>query len=175
MPNAAGFPNIEYEVTDPMTIRVTRWTVLITLLCLLVPVACLAASESDDPHVLVFYRDGCHDCRHIDELLETLLVSYPNIIVRHIEETEPGAEGLMWSLSAEYGVFPTTFPIVFAGDHAIVGIGRAKELTLRRAVRDCSLKGCETPLARLEEPGIPWFVIGLAGLAVVVLWLLLVP
>ena len=130
-------------------------------------------SQTADPDVIVFYREGCHDCRHIDDLLESLLRSYPDLIVRHIEESEPGAEGLMWSLAAEYGIFPTTFPLVFVGDEAIVGVGRDKELTLRRAVRDCALNGCKSPLARLEEQRIPWLTLGLVGLALVTLWLTL--
>ena len=135
--------------------------------------AVIGSAQSTDPDVIVFYREGCHDCRHIDDLLDSLLESYPHLVVRHIEESEPGAEGLMWSLAAEYGIFPTTFPLVFVGDEAIVGVGRDKELTLRRAVRDCALNGCESPLARLEEQRIPWLTVGLIGLALLVLWLTL--
>jgi thiol-disulfide isomerase/thioredoxin len=148
----------------------------ILLLCAAVLlISSVVVAQDADPDVVVFYREGCHDCRHIDELLDTLLESYPEVRVRHIEETEPGAERMMWSLAAEYGIFPTVFPVVFAGDEAFTGVGRDKELALRRAVRDCALNGCESPLARIRGPRIPWITVGLVGLAAVLLWLVLAP
>jgi glutaredoxin len=125
----------------------------------------LAAEEQ--PDVLVFHREECNDCRHIDEVLDELLLLYPEIYISYVEETEPGAADLMWALSAEYGIFPSKFPVIFVGDQVIVGIGRDKELRLRSAVRSCVFDGCPSPLSRLERDPFP--LTTLAIMAVVVL------
>jgi glutaredoxin len=114
----------------------------------------LAAAE-DQPDVLVFHREECNDCRHMDDLLDELLLLYPELYVRYVEEAEPGAADLMWALSAEYGIFPTKFPVIFVGDQVIVGVGRDKELQLRSAVLSCVFDGCPSPLARLERDPFP--------------------
>jgi glutaredoxin len=114
----------------------------------------LAAAE-DQPDVLVFHREECNDCRHMDDLLDELLPLYPELYVRYVEEAEPGAADLMWALSAEYGIFPTKFPVIFVGDQVIVGVGRDKELQLRSAVLSCVFDGCPSPLARLERDPFP--------------------
>ena len=133
----------------------------------------LTAAALEDPDVVVFYREGCNDCRHLDRVLEELLAEYPTLNVRHIEEAEPDAE-LMWVLAAEYGVFPTTFPVVFVGDDAIVGIGLEKELRLRSAARDCVINGCESPLPWERRSKVPWTMYVIGGLVAVILliWLL---
>jgi glutaredoxin len=125
----------------------------------------LAAEEQ--PDVLVFHREECNDCRHMDEVLDELLLLYPEIYISYVEETEPGAADLMWALSAEYGIFPSKFPVIFVGDQVIVGIGRDKELRLRSAVRSCVFDGCPSPLSRLERDPFP--LTTLAIMAVVVL------
>lgn len=131
-------------------------------------------SAEGQPDVLVFYREGCNDCRHMDELLEELQELYPGIIVSHIEEQAPGASDLMWSLSTKYGIFPSKFPVIFAGDQGIVGIGRDKELLLRSTIRDCVFNGCDSPLEVLEQK--PISIVTLASILVAVLllavWLL---
>ena len=113
----------------------------------------LAAEEQ--PDVLVFYREECNDCRHMDEVLDELLLLYPELYVTHVKETEPGAADLMWALSAEYGIFPSKFPVIFVGNQVIVGVGRDKELQLRSAVRSCVFDGCPSPLSRLERDPFP--------------------
>ena len=82
----------------------------------------LAAEEQ--PDVLVFYREECNDCRHMDEVLDELLLLYPELYVAYVKETEPGAADLMWALSAEYGIFPSKSPVIFVGNQVIVGVGR---------------------------------------------------
>ncbi len=124
------------------------------------------------PDVVVFYREGCDDCRHLDELLEDLQELYPGLTVAHIEEQSPGAADLMWSLSAKYGVFPSKFPVTFVGDQGIVGIGRDKELLLRSTVRDCVFNECGSPLAQINEKAFPWTTIVIALAAVFVLAIL---
>ena len=108
------------------------------------------------PDVVVFYREECPDCRHMDEVLEDLQDLHPGLIVVHVEEQESGAADLMWSLSTKYGIFPSKFPIIFVGDQGIVGIGRDKELLLRSTVRDCVFNGCDSPIAQINEKPFPW-------------------
>ena len=144
---------------------------LLSLVILLTPaVGALAADAL--PDVVVFYRDGCNDCRHLDDLLEDLQALYPGLTVAHIEEQSPGAADLMWSLSAKYGVFPSKFPVTFVGDQGIVGIGRDKELLLRSTVSGCISKGCVSPLAQINEKPFPWTMIVVALAAVFVLAIL---
>jgi len=114
----------------------------------------LAAAENR-PDVVVFSREECNDCRHMDGVLDDLLQLYPELYVVHIVDTAPGASDLMWALSAEYGIFPTKFPVIFAGDQVIVGVGRDKELQLRAAVRSCVFAGCPSPMTRLERDPFP--------------------
>ena len=125
-------------------------------LVILLTFACGALAADALPDVVVFYREGCNDCRHMDDQLEELQELYPGLIVTHIEEQEPGAADLMWSLSTKYGIFPIKFPVIFVGDQGIVGIGRDKELLLRSTVRDCVFNGCDSPIAQINEKPFPW-------------------
>jgi len=125
------------------------------------------AAAEEQPDVVVFYREECNDCRHMDEVLDELQLLYPELFVACFEEAEPGAADLMWALSAEYGIFPSTFPVIFAGNRAIVGVGREKELQLRSAVRTCVFGGCPSPLSRLES--VPFPITTVAILLVVAL------
>ena len=146
------------------------------VLCLVFVLGCVwvCVAAEGNPDVLVFYREGCNDCRHMDDLLEDLQELYPGIIVAHIEEQEPGASDLMWSLSTKYGIFPSKFPVIFVGDLGIVGIGRDKELLLRQTVRDCVFNGCDSPIEVLEEE--PLSIVTLAsiliGVLLLAIWLL---
>lgn len=126
------------------------------------------------PDVVVFYREQCNDCRHMDDVLEELQELYRGLVVVHIEEQEAGAADLMWSLSTKYGIFPSTFPIIFVGDQGIVGIGRDKELLLRSTVRNCVFNGCDSPIARINEEPFPWITMATILVVVLVLsiWLL---
>lgn len=135
--------------------------------------ACGALAADALPDVVVFYREGCNDCRHLDEVLEDLQELYPGLIVAHIEEQSPGAADMMWSLSAKYGIFPSKFPVTFVGDRGFVGIGREKELLLRSTVSGCVFKGCDSPLEQINEKPFPWTTATVVLLAVFVLAILL--
>ena len=126
------------------------------------------------PDVLVFYRDGCNDCREMDALLEELQELYPGVLVVHIEEQEPGAADLMWALSTQYGIFPSTFPIIFVGDQGIVGTGRNKELLLRSTIRDCVFNGCDSPMTVLNQKPLPIAMLAaiLVGALLLAIWFL---
>ncbi|MCK5585023.1 hypothetical protein KAJ02_03020 [Candidatus Bipolaricaulota bacterium] len=145
---------------------------LLSLVILLVSASGVLASDAL-PDVVVFYRDGCNDCRHMDDVLEELQELYPGLGVVHIEEQDAGAADLMWSLSTKYGIFPSKFPVVFVGDRGIVGIGRDKELLLRSTVRDCIFNGCDSPIARINEKPFPWVTLATILVAVLVLSILL--
>ena len=146
--------------------------ILLALLLAGVSAPCLVAAENR-PDVLVFYRDECNDCRHMDEVLDELLEIYPELSVRHIEENEPGAADLMWALSTEYGIFPTKFPVLFAGEHVIVGVGRDKELLLRSAVLDCVFNDCPSPLSTLKRDPLPVTTIAIVAAILLAAGLLL--
>ena len=127
----------------------------------------------DRPDVVVFYREGCHDCERMDWVLEELHAEYPSLSIRYIEESSSEG-GILWSLAADYGIFPTKFPVIFVGDEAIVSVGLDKELRLRAAVESCMRTGCESPLVRITGPVIPWRAYFIAGLIAVVLLLIVV-
>ncbi len=115
----------------------------------------VSAGEERAVDVLVFYRESCPQCHEMDGPLEDLQRTYPRLIVSRIEESEPDASDLLWALSAKYGVFPSTYPVIFVGDQALVGTGRAKELLLRNTVRDCMQRGCASPMEKLNSTPFP--------------------
>jgi len=131
--------------------------------CSLLILAVSLVASSEDPKVVFFYSEGCVECEMMEPIMRALMEEYPTLPVRFIEEGDPDA-GLMWSLSAKYGIFPTSFPVIFVGDEAIVGAGLAQELRLRTAVRDCAQDGCPSPLAYISGPPIPWRLIAMVGL-----------
>ena len=145
---------------------------LLSLLILFMSTCGVLAAEVL-PDVVVFYRDGCNDCRQMDAVLDELQELYPGVIVTHIEEGEPGAADLMWTLSTKYGVFPSKFPVIFAGDQGIVGSGLDKELLLRSTVRNCVFNDCPSPLATIHEQPFPWTMLATILVAVIVASILL--
>lgn len=142
-------------------------------LVILLTSACGVLAADELPDVVVFYREGCNDCRQMDEVLETLNELYPGMVVVHIEEKAAGAADLMWSLSTKYGIFPSKFPIIFVGDQGIVGSGRDKELLLRNTVRNCVFNDCLSPIAQINEKPFPWTMMATVLLALFVLAILL--
>lgn len=125
------------------------------------------------PDVVVFYREGCNDCRHMDDVLEELQELYPGLTVVHVLEQDAGGADLMWSLSTKYGIFPSKFPVIFVGDQGIAGVGRDKELLLRSTVRDCVFNGCESPIAQINEKPFPLMTVATILVAVLVVSILL--
>jgi thiol-disulfide isomerase/thioredoxin len=127
-----------------------------------------ASVAAEDPMVVIFYRDGCEDCLRMEPLLRELEAQYPSLGFRFIEGANPDA-ALMWSLSAEYGVLPSKFPVIFVGKTAIVGSSLSNELLLRSAVEACASSNCPSPLASLHTSAIPWSTLLIIGLALLVL------
>ncbi len=149
---------------------------LLGILSLGIVLICALGTLAADalPDVVVFYREGCNDCRQMDAVLDDLHELYPGIVVTHIEEQAAGAADLMWSLSTKYGIFPSKFPVIFVGDQGIVGSGRDKELLLRNTVRNCVFNDCPSPLAVINEKPFPWVTMAtvLVALLVISVWLL---
>jgi len=152
---------------------IARTPVIVVLSVLLVAVPVVSLAANEQPDVVVFSREECNDCRHMDGVLDELLRLYPEIYVVHVVDTEPGASDLMWALAAEYGIFPTKFPVIFVGDQVIVGVGREKELQLRSAVRSCVFDGCRSPLSRLERDPFPLTTVAVMAVVVLTVALLL--
>ncbi|MEN6369714.1 MAG: thioredoxin family protein [Thermotogota bacterium] len=126
-----------------------------------------AEGLAKDPDVVVFYREGCHDCARMDEVLKPLEQEHPDLVVLRLEET--ANLDLLWALSSKYGILPTAFPVIFVGAKAFAGVGREKEWQLRTAVEACLESTCTSPLALLAESKFPWKLVLLAVLAAVVL------
>ena len=150
-----------------------RFLGLLSLVMVLICTGSVLAAEVL-PDVVVFYREGCNDCRQMDQVLEELQELYPGIVVVHIEEQAAGAADLMWSLSTKYGIFPSKFPVIFVGDQGLVGSGLDKELLLRSTVRDCVFNDCPSPIALVNEKPFPLVMAATILVAILLLsvWLL---
>lgn len=116
----------------------------------------IACAASEDPTVVVFYKEGCPDCRRLDELLNGLSSQHSDLMIGHYEISDPGAQDLLSHLSFSYGVLDTNYPIVFVGDKAFVGVSRARELDVRNAIVECISRSCPSPLSRLKETSLSW-------------------
>jgi len=92
----------------------------------------------------------------MEELLDDLLVGHPEIEVARYEIDARGSTAILRRLSAHYKILATQVPVIFVGDKAIVGAGRAQEFALRTAVNDCVTYGCPSPLDYVKPAVIPW-------------------
>lgn len=134
----------------------------------------IACAASEDPMVVVFYKEGCPDCRRLDELLDQLSSQHSDLTIDHYEISAPGTQDLLSRLSFSYGVLDTNYPIVFVGDNAFVGVSRAKELDVRTAILECIARSCPSPLSRLKETSLSWNHVFIAlGVGMFLLLLLL--
>ena len=134
----------------------------------------IAAAASEDPMVVVFYKEGCPDCQRLDELLDGLSSEHSDLTIGHYEISTPEAQDLLSRLSFSYRVLDINYPIVFVGDKAFVGVSRAKELDVRTAVLDCIARSCPSPLSHLKETSLSWNHVVIAlGVAMFLLLLLL--
>jgi len=109
-----------------------------------------AAPPSSPPMIVLFYEDGCPHCTTMENLLDELLAGHDDVAVARYEINAPGSAQLEWKLAAHYGIVATQVPVIFIGDQAIVGAGRAQEFNLRTAVGDCIQRGCPSPLDYVE-------------------------
>lgn len=121
-----------------------------------VPVHVQDGSHTARPQIVVFYATGCPHCTEMEEMLTALLVGHPEIKVARYDINSPGADALLNRLALHYKIHPTQVPVIFVGDKAVVGVGRAQEFALRAAVSDCITRGCSSPLSYVQQPAIPW-------------------
>lgn len=92
----------------------------------------------------------CPDCYVMKAFLAELAKEYPELMVVEHEVTfEPANWRLMVTLARTYGLKEEKVPMVFVGDLAIVGVGRAVELRIREEVERCLAQGCPSPFSRL--------------------------
>jgi hypothetical protein len=147
-----------------------KWT-LVALSLLSLGVVGLAAQVE----LHLFWAVGCPNCEVMEEFLTGLASAHPElVIVRHEVAYHPDEWRLMQQLAQAYGIEPSETPVVFVGDLATVGIGRAVELRIAEEVERCLAEGCPSPLSRLPEDG-TWvpapfelMLLALAALAVLV-------
>ncbi len=120
------------------------------MLCttLLLGCACMAISAAELPWIVVFYEEGCPDCSQVEELLAGLTSELPPTAIVRYDISDPEALDLLGELVRAYNVDTSSVPVVFVGDAAILGAGRAEEFELRNAIGDCMVLGCESPLKR---------------------------
>ena len=108
------------------------------------------SENASAPLIVVFYEDGCHSCEQMEGLLDELLVGHEDIPVARYEINASGSTQLEWKLAAHYGIVATQVPVIFIGDQAIIGAGKAQEFNLSTAVGDCVQLGCPSPLEYVE-------------------------
>jgi len=132
------------------------WIVLLLAAVLAFTAFHIAAAASQDPLVVVFYKEGCPDCQRLDKLLDGLASQHSQLTIGHYEISAPEAQDLLSRLSFSCGVLDTNYPIVFVGEKAFVGVSRAKEVDVRTAVLDCIARSCPSPLSRLKETSLSW-------------------
>jgi len=100
----------------------------------------------------LFWAVGCPNCEVMEDFLAELASTHPEVvIVRHEVAYRPDEWRLMQQLAQAYGIEPNDTPVVFVGELATVGIGRAVELRIAEEVARCIDVGCPSPLDRLPE------------------------
>jgi len=119
------------------------------LLLGLLGIAGWAWASSVELHL--FWSVTCPDCHVMKAFLKELAREYPDLkVVEHEVTFEPKNWRLMVSLARAYGLKKETVPIVFVGNLAVAGIGRAVELQIREEVERCLSQGCPSPIERLS-------------------------
>ncbi len=123
-------------------------------------------SQTVSPTIVMFYAEGCPNCARMEDILNALLADHPNIKVVRYEINAPGSRELLWKLSSHYKIVATQVPVIFVGDKAIVGAGRAQEFALRAAISDCAIHSCPSPLDYAKGVKGPWNDLLMLGLFV---------
>ena len=111
---------------------------------------CMAYADVD---LLYFYESGCPHCARINALLERLEGENPELAVLEYEIHGEGNIELLQRFEDIYGIEVRDVPLVFVGDDAFQGAGRAVELGIRQAVEEAVSAGASSPLSLLSEDG----------------------
>jgi cytochrome c biogenesis protein CcdA/glutaredoxin len=108
-----------------------------------------AAGAAHPVELDLFYGRGCPHCAAMQEALQRMRQRYPELRVREHEVYADSANASLFERVARgYGVQIEGVPTVFVGEHAILGYSGEIEARLERAIRDCSARGCGSPLDR---------------------------
>ena len=139
---------------------------LLVAFLLLVPAAAGAAHPVE---VDLFYGSGCPHCATMQQSLQRMQQRYPELRVREHEVYFSGENVQLFERVARgYGVQIEGVPTVFVGEHALAGYSGEIEARLERAIRECSARGCASPLARAAAGAAPALTLSavVAGAAV---------
>jgi len=128
-----------------------------------------AIPENQTPIIIFFYAVECPACKRMKSVLSDILSLYPDILVAHYDIALRENLLLLENLAAAFGITPLQLPVIFVGERVIIGAGRAAELELSRAVRECIEIGCRSPLEKLRQERLAWREILVAGGLIVLL------
>lgn len=127
-----------------------------------------------------FWAATCPDCAVMKDYLASLAAEFPEL---RIVDHEVGFSGenfrLLAAVAEAYGLEQYATPVVAVGDLATTGVGSVVELLLYEEVTRCTLEGCPSPLARIED-SLPapapvtwaWILVVLGGAALLFLLIL---
>ena len=125
--------------------RLLGGILVLSLMLILLSGGCARHSR---PVIIFFEKEGCPDCHHMKELLESLLTEYPGVSAAWYDVDDTEDKVVLNKLLVRH--FPVGFrwkyPAIFVGETAIVGEGRVQELKLREAVEACASGNCPSPL-----------------------------
>jgi len=131
------------------------------------------AALDSNPTLLLFYQEECNACHDMDLFLETLSSELPPEEIGRYDIADQESFDLLERLASEYGLDTYVTPVVFIGDVASAGAGRAAELMISDAVIDCSRQDCPSPLTRVMPQPIEWGgilrLLALAALVVILI------
>ncbi|MCI2428981.1 thioredoxin family protein [Candidatus Acetothermia bacterium] len=134
-----------------------------------------AMPENQLPLIIFFYAAECPDCDRMKQVLSDILLPHPDILVAYYNIAVRENLSLLKNLAAVFGITPAQLPVIFVGEKVIIGAGRAAELKLNRAVRECIEVDCRSPLEKLRQERHAWReILIVGGLIVLLLFVLLV-
>lgn len=131
------------------TAGMIRKVAVVSLLLVLVTCAVGIAAEQID--VVYFYENGCPKCLRIDAFLERMQAEYGRLELDSYEIHQQGTLDLLQRLAEEYEIVVEKIPVLFLGDQAFQGAGRAVEYNIEEAIRKAVKDGVISPLVRLEK------------------------
>ncbi|MCA9486124.1 MAG: cytochrome c biogenesis protein [Nanoarchaeota archaeon] len=120
-----------------------------TLLLLLFSLTSSYAQTTDDNTIplYIFYGQGCSHCEKALEFLQTEKELYPNLLIsKHEVYFNATERELLENLSKAYGKELGGVPTIFINDEVIIGFSDSIAKTIDKKIKDCSEKGCESPL-----------------------------
>jgi cytochrome c biogenesis protein CcdA/glutaredoxin len=111
--------------------------------------ASAAAGAAQPVELDLFYGSGCPHCADMREALLRMQKRYPGLQLREHEVYFNRENARLFERVARgYGVEIEGVPTVFVGEQVIVGYSEEIETQLAEAIRNCSARGCASPLGR---------------------------